>query len=211
MDTATADPAARVCPRCGGEAGEQRFCGGCGLNLSGQHELPTRSEWETDRASRSSVEQQESDDPRTKVRPLLESALNDAKRWYERHSKRGKVTIIVSLVGAVVLIPVVISTASGGASQASSGVPHGYATSQQVVNALSALFHERFSSVEEGSCEIFGPANVLPEVYDCRFKIEGEWHDNIEATGHPDGSINWQDDTSGVQDLRGGNLDTSAG
>src|ERR1039458_10833989 len=39
------DLAARVCPRCGEEAGERRFCGGCGLNLSERPEIPTRTEW----------------------------------------------------------------------------------------------------------------------------------------------------------------------
>lgn len=36
----------RVCPRCGEPAGEQRFCGSCGLNIWEQRELPAREEWE---------------------------------------------------------------------------------------------------------------------------------------------------------------------
>jgi hypothetical protein len=35
-----------VCPRCGDEVGEGRFCKTCGLDLHKQTELPTRSEWE---------------------------------------------------------------------------------------------------------------------------------------------------------------------
>src|SRR5271167_814384 len=47
MDTGKGpDPTTKVCPRCGEDAREQRFCGGCGLNLSAQHEIPTRAEWE---------------------------------------------------------------------------------------------------------------------------------------------------------------------
>lgn len=45
------DRAARVCPRCGEAAGEQRFCGGCGLNLAQQEEIPTRAEWEREHLS----------------------------------------------------------------------------------------------------------------------------------------------------------------
>ena len=219
MDTGNGpDPATRVCPRCGEEAGEQRFCGGCGLNLSAQHELPTRSEWEAhaapDAATRGQPSPgagpQASDSPATKARSELDSQLSNARDWYQRQPKGGKLAFVLSTTLAVLLVVGVVigAASSGGGAGGSSSLPAGYATSQQVVNALSTLFHERFSSVEEGSCEIFGPANVPPPVYDCRFKIEGEWHDNIEATGHPDGSINWQDDTSGVQDLRGGNLNT---
>src|ERR1044072_7471459 len=39
-------PATRVCLRCGTEAGEDRFCKTCGLDLHEQKELPTRAEWE---------------------------------------------------------------------------------------------------------------------------------------------------------------------
>jgi hypothetical protein len=41
-----ATPRTLVCPRCGEAAGEQRFCGQCGLNIAAQDELPTRAEWE---------------------------------------------------------------------------------------------------------------------------------------------------------------------
>jgi uncharacterized RDD family membrane protein YckC len=46
MDAAKmTDLAARVCPRCGDEAGEHRFCQSCGLNLAEQTELPTAEEY----------------------------------------------------------------------------------------------------------------------------------------------------------------------
>lgn len=35
----------RVCPRCGEAASDQRFCGGCGLNLGQQSELPDAEEY----------------------------------------------------------------------------------------------------------------------------------------------------------------------
>lgn len=40
------DPNQRVCPECGAPAGEAPFCSGCGVNLSGHAQLPTRAEWE---------------------------------------------------------------------------------------------------------------------------------------------------------------------
>ena len=36
----------RVCPECGEPAGEAPFCASCGLNLTNQARLPTRSDWE---------------------------------------------------------------------------------------------------------------------------------------------------------------------
>lgn len=38
-------PSTRVCPRCGEPAGDQRFCGDCGLNLGRLAQAPTRAEW----------------------------------------------------------------------------------------------------------------------------------------------------------------------
>ena len=49
---ATADPDRRVCPRCGGDAGEHQFCPVCGLRLVEQGELPTRAQWERDVAAK---------------------------------------------------------------------------------------------------------------------------------------------------------------
>ncbi len=43
-----------VCPRCGETAGEEQFCGSCGLNLSEQQEVPTRAVWEAWKASQTS-------------------------------------------------------------------------------------------------------------------------------------------------------------
>jgi hypothetical protein len=42
----TPDLAARVCPRCGQPASDQSFCGGCGLNLAAQAELPSDEEYD---------------------------------------------------------------------------------------------------------------------------------------------------------------------
>jgi hypothetical protein len=199
MDTAkTTDLAARVCPRCGDEAGEQRFCGGCGLNLSEQHELPTRSEWETAHATSDQATpgqpspdagHQESDSPATKARSGLDRQLRDARRWYDRQSKQGKVAFLISTTVAVILVAaVIIGAASGGKSS-------GGENAQRAVNALSKLFHERYSSVEDGTCESFGGGD---DFFTCQFKIEGEWHTAVSATIHPDGSISWEDNSGRV-------------
>jgi hypothetical protein len=62
---------------------------------------------------------------------------------------------------------------------------------QKVVNALSAAFHEKYTSVEDGTCSLLGNGD------ECEFKIEGEWHDDVWAEPHPDGSISWEDTSSG--------------
>lgn len=46
----TPEPATRVCPRCGREAGEHEYCQMCGLHLTEQPELPTRRQWEDGQA-----------------------------------------------------------------------------------------------------------------------------------------------------------------
>jgi hypothetical protein len=51
---ATLDAGVRVCVRCGEAAGEQSFCGSCGLNLAAQTELPTRAQWEESRTREAS-------------------------------------------------------------------------------------------------------------------------------------------------------------
>jgi hypothetical protein len=124
-----ADPAARVCPRCGEKAGEQRFCGGCGLNLSGQHELPTRSEWETAHAKSGEATQpspdagqQASGSPAMKARSGLDSQLSNARRWYERQPKGGKIAFVLSTTLAVLLVAgVVIGAASSGGGSSRRG------------------------------------------------------------------------------------------
>lgn len=109
------DPAARVCPRCGEKAGEQRFCGGCGLNLSEQ--LPSPEEWETDRASQSRVEQDESADPWVRrgfqLARLWTKVRSDAKRWYGRRSRSGK-TAVIALAAVLVVIVISLATQAGG-------------------------------------------------------------------------------------------------
>ena len=48
---ATSDGQARVCPRCGHEAGEDPYCSECGLHLAELDELPTHADWSADPAS----------------------------------------------------------------------------------------------------------------------------------------------------------------
>jgi hypothetical protein len=128
---ATTDPAARVCPRCGEEAGEQRFCGGCGLNLSSQHELPTRSAWETAHATSEEATPgqpspdagQQGGESATKARPGLDSPLRDAKRWFNEQSKRSRNAFVLAATLAVLLVVgVVIGAASSGGGSKRGGL-----------------------------------------------------------------------------------------
>jgi hypothetical protein len=69
------DDTARVCPQCGGDAGQDDVCRGCGMDLTRLSELPTLSQWlaeqpaqgRSQRAGRPSL----SVGPAPSVRPLL--------------------------------------------------------------------------------------------------------------------------------------------
>jgi hypothetical protein len=121
------DPAARVCPRCGEEAGKQAFCGGCGLNLSAQHELPTRSKWEKAHIApaqnaQSSVPMRANDGEHhdTPLPPTKQSGRG-FRRWYDEQSKGGKVAFILSTTLAVLLVLGVIAVAASSGGGGSGG------------------------------------------------------------------------------------------
>jgi len=112
----------------------------------------------------------------------------------------------VVVVVAVVLVAVTLSssspgggfTSSGGEDSGSQYFPAGYALPSQVDSALTQHFEQNDGPVEYHSCTYSAPALGPPPVYLCTFKVAGVWHDNIQATGHPDGSFSWQDDSSGT-------------
>jgi Protein of unknown function (DUF2510) len=82
----------RSCPRCGAQADRGRFCSVCGLNLSGTaHGV----------ASQGSAAS----------RPLA-----DARRWYRRQSKGGKIAFLVSTALAILIIGGLIAHAVSGKS-----------------------------------------------------------------------------------------------
>jgi ribosomal protein S27AE len=125
MDTAkTTDLAARVCPRCGEAAGQQRFCGGCGLNLSEQLELPTRSEWETVHAKSGEA---------TRKIPVFE------KLGMEHLSYRARVFVVT------VLVVVVVAVAVGLVHKATTSSRCPQLSSQQCSELYKGLEEEGFS------------------------------------------------------------------
>jgi hypothetical protein len=106
--------------------------------------------------------------------------MKNGKPWArKRRMLRAGATVgLVTLVTAIAVL-------------ASSGSSGGINSAQRVVNALSATFHEKYTSVEDGTCSPLGNGDS------CEFKIEGEWHDDVWAEPHPDGSISWEDTSSG--------------
>ncbi len=130
MDTAMTNPAARVCPRCGEEAGEQRFCESCGLNLLEQPELPTRSAWEASqvadeaglaaggaahRAAEQAFASRSTDTMRPPALPLWHALRN----WFSARSTASKVACLaVPLVVLLLLVAVLI-----GATTKAESVP----------------------------------------------------------------------------------------
>ena len=139
MDTGKgSDPAARVCPRCGEDADEQRFCGGCGLNLAAQHELPTRAKWETTHAA--PVEHPSDGAPvpaegAASVRagtdtdsslPPAQRVWRDFMRWFNEQSKGGKIAFVLSTtlattVAVILVLSAIIVAVEGGGSGSSAG------------------------------------------------------------------------------------------
>lgn len=119
------DPSSRVCSRCGGEAGEHRFCPECGLNLSELRELPTRAEWE------SKESRQRSDATDGKIvtggsvegRPSLGLVPALLARWRSFSSKAqaGIVGVLILAVGVGLAIAIETKNDKGSASSAESG------------------------------------------------------------------------------------------
>jgi len=87
-----ADSRGASCPRCGSPAGGRRFCAVCGLNL-GQSGSTPRS-------------------PSAAATRLLV----DARGWYRRQSKGGKVAFLVSTALAILIVGGLIAHAVSGKS-----------------------------------------------------------------------------------------------
>jgi hypothetical protein len=104
--------------------------------------------------------------------------------------KKRTMLVAGAAVGLMTLATAIAVLASSGSSGGSNGA-------QRVVNALSAAFHEKYTSVEDGTCSLLGNGD------ECEFKIEGEWHDDVWAEPHPDGSISWEDTSSGRGGISG--------
>ena len=90
---------------------------------------------------------------------------------------------------------------SGSEDAGSQYFNSGYALPSRVDQALTQQFQDGGSTVDYHKCKYFAPALGGAPVYDCTFKVDGIWHDNIQGTGHPDGTFSWQDDTTGVTPL----------
>lgn len=100
------DPSTRVCPRCGSAAGQNEYCGTCGLNLFEQPELPTRVDWEGTQAAEQAAPAPAASadtDPSGPGRvATLFRGLNTQAR-----------ILLVAVAAALVAIPIVIATSSG--------------------------------------------------------------------------------------------------
>jgi hypothetical protein len=91
---------------------------------------------------------------------------------------------------------------SGGSEQSegsaslggSEGEGRHYPSVQAVGNAIVSDIEERYGDTfESGECENFAPQMGGAPLYVCEIKIGGEWHGNINATIHPDGTFEWED------------------
>jgi len=120
---ASADLTVRVCPRCGAEASEQRFCAGCGLNLAQQTEIPTRTEWDAASQATQGERAGEPDQTTAPSQPAPELVVTPPST--ERSGVRGGTLIAVAIAVGLTLIIYFAATGGGilggGASSTSSG------------------------------------------------------------------------------------------
>lgn len=107
-----ADPAARVCPRCGQPASDQSFCGGCGLNLAQQAELPSAEEYDARLREEQWLRTQVGTSmPNSSARAAR--ALPDPARVRARHATRSRllggaasavaVAFVLNWIGAILI------------------------------------------------------------------------------------------------------------
>jgi hypothetical protein len=83
----------------------------------------------------------------------------------------------------------------------------GYPSVEQAGQAIVADIEGRYGiTFESGACENFAPELGGAPVYDCEIKIGGEWHGNIQATMHPDGSFEWEDLSGSREEFEGDEL-----
>jgi hypothetical protein len=123
----------RVCPGCGTDARDNNYCPKCGLSLAQQAELPSRQQWEANRA------EQAEPAPREKEAQLPGSAPSGAtaedagegdpvtvaaavarvRRWWNAVGTRTKRSAIGGAALLALAVVVVVVVASGGGSKSS--------------------------------------------------------------------------------------------
>jgi hypothetical protein len=118
------------------------------------------------------------------VAPTYSQALRD-------YQQRGGSSSVTGISGV----------ANGDEDAGAQNFPSGYPLPSSVDQALTNQFTGEGLTVDYHHCTYFAPGLGPPPVYNCSFKVNGIWHDNIQGTGHPDGTFSWQDDTSGVAPL----------
>jgi hypothetical protein len=85
------------------------------------------------------------------------------------------------------------SVSLGGSEEA------GYPSVEAVGKAVVADIEERYADkFESGECEELGFGK--PPLYICEIKMSGEYH-TIEATPHPDGTVEWVDSAGSQGEL----------
>jgi hypothetical protein len=107
-------PDTRVCPQCGEPAGAQPFCAACGLNLSREARLPSRSEWEAQQRDPSATEHASNAPDRETPAPDRPGRV---AAWLGTHR------LAAGLAGVALLLAIILPlTLSGGASNRTSYV-----------------------------------------------------------------------------------------
>jgi len=127
-----------------------------------------------------------------------------------------RVTRGVAMSAAVCILVLAVSgCGSDGGSQASasescaksasdvgcSNMSPGYILPSRLEQVISenVLFYAGNAdetNVSISQCRYGAPGMGDPPVITCQVKMGPEWHDNVQCTGRPDGSVSCEDDTS---------------
>lgn len=152
--SATPDPDRSVCPRCGGDAAEFRFCPVCALDLVSEPQLPTRAEWERERAAQPWPARAQSEGV-PEVSPESRSGSRRTPRSRRRSAiEVGGPLLVVGALAFVLLRPTGGSPVSGGLHYDSRAAP-----------LLASLRASRERSLRRSTCH--GCADVSSDGGGC--------------------------------------------
>jgi hypothetical protein len=208
----------RACPSCAAPLeAAARFCGACGEPVAAEAQVQQpviQREAAAPQADAASEARGAGPNERAAVAtqvgrggfaiPVQKGGVSRLGSWADEHKViTGILIVVIALVaigGCAALSQ--SPSATRGASQQEGGddsgsqyFAAGYPRPSEVDASLVKHFEAEGSVVQSHHCEYFAASLGPPPVVNCTFKVDGEWHDDIEATGHPDGTFSWDDYT----------------
>ena len=145
-----------VCPRCGTDASESRWCSGCGLNLEQQERLPTREEFEAREREQQWLSEHEAPESLAEGReePTAKAQATGGRR-------RTKLLVVGGLLAAGLFVAVAVLLASGNENGTEGGPGSSGVDERAVADTVAETLQARFdspsntfgASIREVSCQ----------------------------------------------------------